>query len=114
MSDAGVVLIGQMHGLVGRHAELERLLDELAAGTRDDPGCLAYQVASLPEPGEYLVVVTWRDEAALRNHYSTPAYVRYRSAVGELLARPSDVVVHRISSTVTARDPNPPEPGLFG
>ena len=114
MSEAGVVLIGEMHGLVGRHGELEQVLGELAAGTREEPGCVAYHVASLPEPGEYLVVGTWRDEAALRSHYSTPAYARYRSAVGELLARPSDVVVHRIGSTVHARDPNPPEPGLFG
>jgi quinol monooxygenase YgiN len=114
MSDAIVILIGEMHGLVGRHAELEQVLDELAAGTRDEPDCLAYHVASLPEPGEYLIVGTWRDEAALRRHYSTPAYARYRSAVGELLARPSDVVVHRVTSTVHARDPNPPEPGLFG
>jgi quinol monooxygenase YgiN len=114
MSHAGVILIGEMHGLVGRHAELEQLLAELAARTREDPDCLGYHVASLQEPGEYLVVATWRHEAALRAHYSAPAYARYRGAVGELLARPSDVVVHRISSTVHARDPNPPEPGMFG
>ena len=114
MSDAGVILIGEMHGLVGRHAELEQLLTELAASTRENPDCLRYDVASLLEPGEYLIVATWRNEAALRAHYSTPAYARYRGAVGELLARPSDVVVHRIGSTIHARDPNPPEPGLFG
>jgi hypothetical protein len=57
-------------------------------------------VAELQEPGEDLIVATWRSEAALR--------------ASDLLARPSDVVVHRISSTVHARDPNPPEPGLFG
>ena len=114
MSDAGVILIGEMHGLVGRHSELEQLLAELAASTRQDPNCLGYHVASLDEPGEYLVVATWRHEAALRAHYTSPAYARYRGAVGELLARPSDVVVHRISATVHARDPNPPEPGMFG
>ncbi len=114
MSDVSVILIGEMHGLVGRHSELEQLLSELASSMRKDPDCLGYHVASLPEPGEYLVVATWRHEAALRAHYSTPAYARYRGAVGELLARPSDVVVHRVDSTVHARDPNPPEPGLFG
>src|SRR4051812_9676328 len=112
MNEAGVILIAELHGLVGRHSELEQLLAELAASTRDDPDCLAYHAALLQEPGEYLIVATWRHEAALRAHYATPAYARYRAAVGELLARPSDVVVHRISSTVHARDPNPPEPGL--
>jgi quinol monooxygenase YgiN len=114
MSDAGVIVIGEMHGLVGRHLELEQVLGELAGATREDPDCLGYHVASLQEPGEYLIVVTWRHEAALRAHYSTAAYARYRGAVGELLARPSDVVVHRVSSTVHARDPNPPEPGMLG
>jgi hypothetical protein len=34
--------------------------------------------------------------------------------VQPLLARPSDVVVHHISVTVHAADPNPPDPGLLG
>jgi quinol monooxygenase YgiN len=114
MTDPGLVMIAEIHGLVGRQAELKELLADLAASARDDPGSLAYHVASLNEPGEVLLVASWRDESALRGHYDTPAYARYRAAVGELLARPSDVVLHRVSSTVHARDPNPPEPGMFG
>jgi len=109
-----VVLVAQVHGQVGRLAELKDLLADLAAGARRDPGCDSYYVAFMDEPGECLLVSTWRSEAALRAHYRSDAYLRYRSQVGELLTRPSDVVVHHVSATVHARDPNPPDPTLLG
>jgi quinol monooxygenase YgiN len=114
MSHGGVLLVAQMHGQVGRLAELEALLADLAASARHDPGCESYHVAFMAEPGECLVVGTWDSEAALRAHYRTDAYLEYRSRVGELLARPSDVVVHHVSTSVRARDPNPPDPSLLG
>src|SRR5690348_5131527 len=115
MSEASVLLVAEMHGLVGRESELHGLLQELARGAREDDGCLGYHVAAkLGEPGELLITAQWRDEAALRAHYATPGYQSYRSGVGELLARPSDVVVHHVAETVHARDPNPPDPGLLG
>ena len=114
MTDPGVLMVAELHGLAGRRAELQQLLAGLATSTRADPACVSYHVASGDEPGEFLLVAAWRDEAALRAHYDTPAYAHYRSSVGPLLARPSDVVVYRVSATVHARDPNPPEPGMLG
>jgi quinol monooxygenase YgiN len=115
MSDASVLLVAELHGLVGREGELRELVEALAASARQDPGCLSYHAAaSLGEPGDLLIVAQWRDEAALRAHYDTAGYRRYRSAVGELLARPSDVVLHHVAATIHARDPNPPDPGLLG
>ena len=57
---------------------------------------------------------SWSSETAMREHYDTRHYRRYREQVQPLLARPSDVVVHHISVTVHAADPNPPDPGLLG
>lgn len=114
MSHGGVVLVAQVHGQAGRLPELKELLADLAASARQDPGCTAYHVAFMAEPGECLVVGSWDSEAALRAHYRTDAYLRYRSRVGELLTRPSDVVVHHVSTSVHARDPNPPDPTLLG
>jgi quinol monooxygenase YgiN len=111
---SGVVLVAQMHGQVGRLDELKGLLADLAATARRDPGCDSYHVAFADEPGECLLVGSWKSEDALRAHYRTDGYLRYRSAVGELLTRPSDVVVHHVSATVRARDPNPPDPSLLG
>lgn len=114
MSDPDLLLVAEVHGLVGRAAELDGLLADLAANSLKEPGCSSFRVLSAAEPGEVVLLSSYVDEAALRAHYGTVHYRRYRSAVGELLARPSDVVVHHVSSTVHARDPNPPDPGLLG
>jgi len=114
MSDPGLLLVAELHGLVGRQSELHELLDVLADGARGESGCSSFRVLAAEEPGEWVLLAAWRDEAALRAHYATPHYRRYRDAVGPLLARPSDVVVHRLDGTVHALDPNPPDPGMLG
>ena|SRR5215208_3800772 len=108
------LLIARIHGLAGREDELERLLAELAGAARGEDGCLTFELLRGGEPGELVLLSSWRDEAALRAHYAGAPYQRYRDAVGELLARPSDVTVHHVAESVHAVDPNLPEPGLFG
>lgn len=90
------------------------MLRDLATGSLTEPGCISFRVLAGDEPGEVVLLSSYVDEAALRAHYATTHYRRYRGEVGPLLARPSDVVVHRVRETVHARDPNPPDPGLFG
>ena len=114
MSDPGLILVAELHGLAGRASELRELLDELATGARSEPGCTSFRVLAAEEPGEMVMLSSYLDEAALRAHYATTHYRRYRAEVGPLLARPSDVVVHHVSETIHALDPNPPDPGLFG
>jgi quinol monooxygenase YgiN len=108
------LLISEMHGLASRADELERLLDDLAEAGRVENGCLMFSTLRRHDVGEFVVVAHWRDEAALREHYQGAHYARYRAAVGELLARPSDVTIHHVAETIHALDPNPPDPGLFG
>jgi quinol monooxygenase YgiN len=114
MSHPRVIVVAELHGLVGRFAELEALLGALAAGSRDEPGCRAFRVLAANAPGELVLLAEYADDAALRAHYATAHYRRYREQVGPLLARPSDVLVHHVNKTVQAQDPNPPDPGMFG
>ena len=108
------LLIAEIHGLAGRAGELQRLLGELVSAARSEDGCLAFRLLVGDGPGEFVVLSSWRVEDALRSHYGRAPYQRYRAAVGELLARPSDVTLHLVSESVHAIDPNLPEPGLFG
>lgn len=114
MSDPERLLVAELHGLAGRERELRALLDELAAGARGEPGCVSFLVLAGEEPGEFVLLSGWKDDDALSEHYSTAHYRRYRQQVGPLLARPSDVVVHRVAATLRALDPNSPDPGEFG
>lgn len=109
-----VVMLADVHGLVGREEELRALLADLAAGARTEPGCSGFRVLGAEEPGDLLVLSSWDGEAALRAHYRTPHYRRYRDAVGPLLARPSQVTIHHVRETVHPVDPSPPDPGMLG
>jgi quinol monooxygenase YgiN len=100
-----VFVQARIHGLVGRLTELRALLADHAQATAGAPGCLG-STASEPlgaEPGELVLDTWWADESALRAHYRTDEYGRYASAVGELLARPSDVQIHYVERSIRAR-----------
>jgi quinol monooxygenase YgiN len=114
MADPARLLVAELHGLAGLQAQLRELLDGLAEGARKEPGCVSFRVLSAGEPGEFVLLSAWIDEAALRAHYATLDYRYYREHVGPLLARPSDVVVHHVEQTLRALDPNPPDPGELG
>ena len=111
---SGRLLIAQLHGLVGRQQELEALLRALAGPSREEPGCEWFRVLREGEPGEFVVLSLWNSEQALRDHYRTPHYQRYRMQVTPLLARNSDVEVRAVGAAVHALDPNPPDPGMLG
>ena len=114
MSDPELILLADVHPLARPTAESSSVLSELADGARGEPGCISYRVLSDVNPGEFVLLASWTSEGALHTHYTTDHYRRYRAQVGPLLARPSDVVVHRLAATVHALDPNPPDPGMLG
>jgi quinol monooxygenase YgiN len=108
------LVIARLHGLAGRSEELRELCGDLASVTAIESGCRRFEVLELAEAGEIVLLSDWASEQALREHFATPHYRRYRVGAGELLAGPSDVTVHHVSDTVHALDPNPPDPAMFG
>jgi quinol monooxygenase YgiN len=109
-----VLLVAEVHGRTALVPELHALLRELADASDAEPECEGFRVLAAEEPGEFVLLGSWSTETAMRGHYDTSHYRRYRDQVQPLLARASDVVVHHISVTVHAVDPNPPDPGLLG
>jgi quinol monooxygenase YgiN len=100
-----VLVHAEIHGIVGRVAELRALLRDHADATAratGSLGCTAYEPLGA-EPGELVLDAWWIDEAALRAHYATDEYGSFAVAVGELLARPSDVQIHYVERSVHAR-----------
>lgn len=109
-----VLLVTEVHARTALAPELHALLRELADASRAEPQCAGFRVLAAEEPGEFVLLGSWDTETALREHYDTSHYRRYRDQVQPLLARPSDVIVHHVGTTVHAVDPNPPDPGLLG
>ncbi len=90
------------------------MLEELTRETLTEPECVGFRVLRSQTPSEFVLLGAWSGEAGMRAHYQTPHYRRYREHVAPFISRSSDVVVHHVSQTVHARDPDPPDPGLLG
>ncbi|CAA9533559.1 MAG: hypothetical protein AVDCRST_MAG85-3890 [uncultured Solirubrobacteraceae bacterium] len=111
-----VLVHAEVHGLAGRAKELRDVLLQHAAGLArmdGNAGATVYEPVGT-ELGEYVLDVWWRDEAAMRAHYGTGEYARYRDAVGELLARPSDVMVHVVERSYHPTDDPAHDPARQG
>jgi quinol monooxygenase YgiN len=106
-----VVAIARVHGVAAARAELVALLRRTAAAARAEPGCRSYDVAeTLDGADEFVVVHAWDDPAALEAHYRGAAHQAYQQDVFGLLARPSELAIHRVSSTELPVDPGPMDP----
>jgi quinol monooxygenase YgiN len=56
------------------------VVDDLARGTATEPGCISFLVLFGPRAGELVLVIHWRDEAALAAHYGSGHDACWRSA----------------------------------
>ena len=93
-----VVAVARVHGIAVAHSELVELLRRTAEAARAEPGCRSYDVAeALDGADEFVVVHAWDDEAALEAHYRGPAHQAYQHDVFDLLARPSELVIHQVA-----------------
>jgi quinol monooxygenase YgiN len=107
MSDR-VLAITRIHGVAGRREDLRALMRETEARVAAEPGCRAYRfAATLEDPDEYLNVQEWVDDAAFLTHQSSPAFRDYQRGLFDLLARPSDMEVHRATESTR------PEPSIM-
>jgi quinol monooxygenase YgiN len=103
-----VVAVTRIHGVAGRRDELRALMRDTEARVAAEPGCRAYRfAATLEDPDEYLNVQEWEDDAAFLAHQSSAAFREYQRGLFELLARPSEMEVHRAVETTR------PEPSVM-
>lgn len=71
-------------------------LTELAAATRQESGCLAYDLyESAAAPGVFVTVERWTDQAALDAHMQAPHVAAAFAAADGALA--GDVAIHPLT-----------------
>ncbi len=76
-----------------------------------EAGCRLYRfAATLHDPDEYVHVQEWASEDAWRAHQTSPAFRAYQQGLFDLLARPSEMTVHRAAATVRPEPSGPPDP----
>lgn len=106
-----VLAITRIHGVAGRRDELRALMQTTEQAVAQEPGCRSYRfTAALAEPDEYLNVQAWTSEDAWQAHQRSPAFRDYQYAVFDLLARPSEMEVHRGAQVTLPAPSDPPDP----
>jgi quinol monooxygenase YgiN len=106
-----VVAITRIYGIAGRRSDLRELMRSTEERTAAEPGCVQYRfAATLDGPDEYVHVQEWESEAAWRAHQISPAFRDYQQGLFDLLARPSEMTVHRAAATVRPEPSGPPDP----
>jgi len=103
-----VVAVGRIHALSEYRGELQNLLRNAQLDVREQSGCLSADfAAALDEPGTYLFIQEWEDQAALEAHYTTDTFARFQKDISPMLERASDVQWHTVTETVRPQDPTP-------
>jgi quinol monooxygenase YgiN len=80
-----LLVIGTIRVAPEAVARMRPVMEELAAATRQEDGCIEYGCAEdLLDPGLIHVKEIWRDQVALDRHRDTPHTARAREAMGGL------------------------------
>jgi quinol monooxygenase YgiN len=87
-----VFIFARFHARAGNEAAVADALLEVAAASREEPGCVSLQdFQSLRDPQLFYVHSRWKDEAAFENHAQLPHTVRFLERVAPLIDHPLDV-----------------------
>jgi quinol monooxygenase YgiN len=106
-----VVAVTHIHGLAGRRDELRALMRDTEQRTSSEPGCRVYRFAvALEDADEYVHVQEWSSDEAFAAHQGSAAFRDYQRDLFALLARPSEMAVHRVASTTVPEPSAPTDP----
>lgn len=110
-----VVAVTLIHGIAGRRGELRELMRATEEDVAAERGCREYRfAATLGDPDEYVHIQEWASEKAWADHQRSPAFREYQRALFGLLARPSDMRIHRAPRTVVPEPSGPGDPRAAG
>ena len=73
-----VVLAVTWIAKVGQEAEVTRIFSKLTEASRQEPGCVTFQVhRHKTEPRRFFIYEQYKDDAALEAHRATPHFLQY-------------------------------------
>jgi quinol monooxygenase YgiN len=90
-----IVALTDVYAQIPHRKAIQEVMLKTEALVREDSGCVSFVFAEvLAEPGHFLLVQRWRDQAALNEHYRSAAFTNYQAGIRGLLVRDSETHVH--------------------
>lgn len=92
-------IVARFQARHGRADEVEPLLRGFVEPSRDEDGCLFYDLCrSIEDPDQFVIVDGWRDHAAFEAHAGTERVARTLAALEPmLLEAPTITMLDRLS-----------------
>jgi quinol monooxygenase YgiN len=90
---AGLVVIARARAQQGRERELEAALQTNAAASREEAGCISYEVLhGAADPRLFMTIERWRSQEDADSHMKTPHVQTLFATVGPLLDGAPEIV----------------------
>lgn len=97
-----LTLVAFIRAKAGMEEELGQRLQALVAPTREEPGCIHYELhRSSEDPAQWMLYENWRSRRDLDLHFETPYLRDFLERAEGLLAEEMDL---RFFSPVSPRD----------
>jgi quinol monooxygenase YgiN len=95
MSQKNITVVATFQARPGKETELRAALLGLLAPTRQENGCLNYDLhVAADDPAKFLFHETWTSKAALDTHLQTPHIQTLLPRIGELCPEPPAIVIY--------------------
>jgi len=96
MADGQVTVVVRLEAKPGMEARVREELASLLAPTRQEPGCLNYDMHESPDdPSLFLFHENWTSRADLDRHLGTPHLRHWLGIADSLLAEPMQLCLWR-------------------
>jgi len=96
------VVLAELRARPEQVAELATFMARHAAASREEPGCLTFDVCRDPDdPAAFVLYEAYTDEAAYQTHRGTPHYARFLREAPALLEHAGESLL--VSRRVLAR-----------
>ena len=87
-----IYIVARFHARPGMENAVAEALLEVAAASREEPGCISlHDFQSIRDPRLFFVYSHWKDEAAFELHAQLPHTVRFLEKIERLIDHPLDV-----------------------
>jgi quinol monooxygenase YgiN len=89
LTEFHIVLVAGLRARPGREKALQELLEQMLEPTRDEPGCLTYDLhQSVVDPELFFVYAVWQDEACADKHSRMKHAQAFKNVAPDLLEGP--------------------------
>jgi quinol monooxygenase YgiN len=103
-----IIVLGDIYAQIPRREQVRELMRATQARARAKSGCIYFAFAeTLDDPGHFVVLEQWRDQASLDQHFRSAAFADYQAQIGEHLVRASELSVHSVAASLRPADSSP-------